>query len=344
MCSLTRCINNTAHGTLRQPPCLSSSQIETFRPVQYSLLIVLIAINNRLRCESEWEWNMAIKFTITRPAWPSSFWVSQNRAKHLSQAMEWARSGRLQRQRKCKLKTKQKRREFAGWIRARDGMSISCTSALNYQLVQETMACLIDWWWQKAIQCAGTTAATTATAAVATATQCQQPLDIYIYIFEDDILFEILISGCKPISRRWKTYEMAEKWAWESSLPTQSAMDNGPAIQKIWYTYTEQNRTQHHLLMHYVSGWSIGRLVARSLYSIYSTHLNIHFLCIFPFVYLHTQTHAHTRAREYILIELHKVNACNFWIRSYEFSMLVFLRACVCVILLSFVVITLFLA
>lgn len=30
-----------------------------------------------------------------------------------------------------------------------------------------------------------------------------QPLDIYV--FEDDILFEILISECEPISRRWKT-------------------------------------------------------------------------------------------------------------------------------------------
>lgn len=175
-------------------------------------------------------------------------------------------------------------------------MSISCTSALNYQLVQETMACLIDWWWQKAIQCAGTTAAV-AVAVAATTTQCQQPLDIYIYIFEDDILFEILISGCKPISRRWKTHEMAEEWEWESSLPTQSAMDNGPAIQKIWYTYTAKPHTTHHLLMHYVSGRSIGRLLGHCIpfivrISQHSFPVHIYF-CLLTHANTHTRVYTH---------------------------------------------------
>lgn len=120
---------------------------------------------------------------------------------------------------------------------------------------------------------------------------------IFIYIFEDDILFEILISGCKPISRRWKTHEMAEEWEWESSLPTQSAMDNGPAIQKIWYTYTAKPHTTHHLLMHYVSGRSIGRLLGHCIpfivrISQHSFPVHIYF-CLFTHANTHTRVYTH---------------------------------------------------
>lgn len=73
--------NGTHHSTTMLK--FKSNRNVSFSSAQSSrcLLIVLIAINNRLRCESEWEWNMAIKFNIARPAWPSSFWVSHGMSK-----------------------------------------------------------------------------------------------------------------------------------------------------------------------------------------------------------------------------------------------------------------------
>lgn len=52
--------------------------------------------------------------------------------------------------------------------------------------------CLSNWWRQKPFNV------------------LLQPLDIYV--FEDDIRFEILISECEPISRRWKT---SRRMSWD---------------------------------------------------------------------------------------------------------------------------------
>lgn len=74
--------DNGAHHSTTMLKFKSNRNV-SFSSAQSSrcLLIVLIAINNRPRCESEWEWNMAMKFNISRPAWPSSFWVSHGMSK-----------------------------------------------------------------------------------------------------------------------------------------------------------------------------------------------------------------------------------------------------------------------
>lgn len=106
----------------------------------------------------------------------------------------------------------------------------------------------------------------------------------YLYIFEDDNLFEILISGCKPISRRWKTCNGRRM---RMRVESSHTISNGQ-----WASHSENMvhtsktaHTTHHLLMHYVSGCSV--IVFHFIVRISQ---RIHFLCIFPVVYLHIHT------------------------------------------------------
>lgn len=108
---------------------------------------------------------------------------------------------------------------------------------------------------------------------------------IFIYIFEDDILFEILISECKPISRRWKTHD-GQRMSMSLSLPTQSAPLSTVQPFRKYGTHSKPHTTPF-ILMHYISGRMVGHCIP------FIVRISTFISCAyFPFAYLHKHTHS----------------------------------------------------